>query len=105
MKKILFGSAAAILAVVGLSSFKATKKLALTKYYFTVNPDKALGSSVAVGDVSWLATSQSQPGDPCDDVLSKICVIGVTVGQVTTINKTHLKASQTNKTIFTRSAQ
>jgi hypothetical protein len=104
MKKILFGSAAAILAVVGLSSFKATKRFLVTKYYFQVNSgtDISLTNAVAPTQVFFLAKGQAKPTDPCDDLNQKICVIGVTVNQVTTLNQTHLANSVSNKTIYTR---
>jgi hypothetical protein len=106
MKKILFGSVSAILAVVDLSSFKEAKKFAITKYYFQVNSgtDIALGTTVSPSQVFWISTGQVKPADPCDDLSQVICVIGVTLPQVTTINKTHLKNSVRNVTIYTRGA-
>jgi hypothetical protein len=49
MKKILFGTASAIFAVVAFSSFKTKKKFAVTKYYFLVKAgiDIAFNHSVA----------------------------------------------------------
>jgi hypothetical protein len=104
MKKILFGSAAAILTVVGLSSFKSTKKFAVTKYYFQVNSgtDISFNSAVAPSQVFFLQSGQSAPTNPCTGLSQKICVIGVTVLQVTTINKTQLANSVTSKTIYAR---
>jgi len=107
MKKILFGSAAAICAVAGLSSFKAIQA---QRYWFKVNPNISVGNPVTAGDVTYIGLSD--PGTSSADCPRAIlthnkCYITVTVGKVTTTNHTHLKSSVSvsNGTRYTRTVQ
>ena len=79
MKKILFGSAAAILAVVGLSSFKNLKS-AQTVYYFKLTHNSSItpGSPLfnAYGTVSTIAPAGCAGG-------ANLCIVTVTVGKLT----------------------
>ena len=84
MKKILFGSAAALCAVVGLSAFKATK---FTSYYwFKTATNYASGTnplSVLNSDLNGYYAFTATPGDPCAQTGSNDCLIGFNANQVT----------------------
>ena len=102
MKKILFGSAAAILSVVGMSSFSTAKYQTLF-YFSTNNAVKiAQGGTVTPAQVTFDGTSA--PTDPnCPAVVTNhyYCVIAVTANQVTAIHQSHLKASVSGSALQT----
>lgn len=100
MKKIIFGSASAILAVVGFSAFKTAKTSATTYYWFQIiNPGTGLGDNAILdnAEATFIQRSQtlSAVATPCDQVKGSQCAVGFSVGQIfTTTNgakvlKTH----------------
>jgi len=102
MKKILFGGVAAIFTSLGLSSFKQSKSQA-NRYYFYVTTNVPVGATLFPSEVSYLGTIDPG-GDMCPGVISTayICVIGVSVGNVTHVNFTHLNGPKGGATIYTR---
>ena len=109
MKKIAFGSVAALCAVAGLSSFKTS--YFADRYYFTAKTgvSKVGLTTWKNADVTILAAGSASPSSPGCTGTTKDCVVSFTINQVTATNQTHLKTSvlipsQTNKTvIYTRS--
>ena len=104
MKKILFGSAAAICAVAGFSSFKSSK--VVTSYYFKLNSatgiTPGIGSLIAPNQVTYAGTSL--PAACTTGATSYDCV--VTFTQHLNANKTKITVTQAAKsTVRTRAAQ
>lgn len=91
MKKVLFASAAALCAVVGLSSFNADKKAALR--YFNIPVGISLPSSTATlfdDDVEY--RGDTNPGDVCAPGNSKLCVVSIETTYLTA-GKQHIIGS------------
>lgn len=80
MKKILLSSAAAVLTVLGFSSFKSMHHRLFTTYYFEVS-----GSSVASGTKLHNSdgTVITNPSVGCGSTPANICVVTVAVGDLT----------------------
>ena len=86
MKKILFGSAAAICAAVGLSSFQTTKFTGPI-YFKVIASQKSPGSSFAPADVQHILSS-SVSG--CSSSNTYDCVVTFLTSNLTQINLTKL---------------
>ena len=86
MKKIIFGSASAILAVIGFSAFKTAKSTATSYYWFElVNIDQPLGNRTLTNPgASFIKLSQTITAatTPCDEVVNFQCIVGFTEGQI-----------------------
>lgn len=122
MKKIIFGTASAILAVLGLSSLKEAKTSATTYYWFVINSaGQPLGDnqSLSNSDATFRQESTSLLAiiSLCDGEHNYQCAVGFTANQIftTTIGgskvlKTHGVDSdypfnsQTSKTARTTAA-
>ena len=88
MKKILFGSASAILAVIGFSSFKSNKGSAGPSYYWFEVPGTVLKTNTHAtftqigGASAFLAFEQQQNIDVSCPGGNDICLVGYTLGQI-----------------------
>lgn len=82
MKKIIFGGASALLAVVGFSSFSATKKFATSYYWFST------AKSPSLTIVSFERFAQT-PGLTCNGG-PDFCAVAYTFGQVQTDGAGHV---------------
>jgi len=116
MKKIIFGSASAILAVIGFSAFKSAKTSTTTYYWFQLAAgDTQLGVNEVLNNSDGLTFLQRSTTLPtsvgtCDHNAISQCVVGFTANQIfttsgeTKVLKTHGvdpsvgAASQTSKT-------
>jgi hypothetical protein len=93
MKKVLFGSAAAILAVVGLSSFKAHHRLSQATYYYwlVATGDGSISVFHNVNLSTYYETLQPS-SSPCASGSAFKRVVGFASSQVTGVgNNTTLK--------------
>ena len=82
MKKILFGSISAIIAVIGFSSFRNTKAFSYTYYWF--EPTANIPSSNLNPTFAQIGTYKgfiSIPTGPCTGT-TELCFVGYTVGQL-----------------------
>lgn len=109
MKKILFGSAAAICAVAGLSSFKSVKKSFVSTYYWEVATGSGGKTTFVNADLSTYYGTAAPTSNPCNAGLAAKCVVGFTTSQVTgigvnTILKTSNGAKPVRATSFKRTA-
>ena len=104
MKKIFLWGGAAIFTALSLSSFKKNNKFS-ERYYFTVIPNLFAGSSVLPGDVTFLGNQDPGSGF-CPESISVayMCVICVTINQVTHTNFSHLNGVKHGATVYTRSS-
>jgi len=89
MKKILFGSASAILAVIGFSAFKTAKTSTITYYWFSFTEEGApIGDPVVLNnsDATFIlrATTLSIASSPCNETAVSQCVVGFTASQIFT---------------------
>jgi len=83
MKKILFSSASAILAVVGFSAFK-TAKTSTTYYWFTAPSSTQLYNLTTrpqVAEIDYYGDGIA-PSDVCSSGSLHYCVIGYTANQI-----------------------
>jgi len=109
MKKVLFSSAAALCAAVGLSSFtqKPAEDLRVT-YYFKINTGLSGQTAFNNADVTYLGTTAGTDS-PCPGV-GKRCVVSFSASQISVVGgitklKTGANPAQTRvATIFTRLA-
>ena len=81
MKKILFGSAAALCAVAGLSSFNSSRP-STTFYYWSVVTGSGAKSTFLNSDLSTYFSTTKPSSNPCIPGPFK-CIIGFTIAQVT----------------------
>ena len=86
---MIFGSASAILSVIGFSAFKTAKKSVNTYYWFYIVFDGSpLGSNVALNNSNSgfveRATSLNILESPCNGVQTTQCVVGYTSTQIYT---------------------
>jgi hypothetical protein len=89
MKRVLFGSAAAILAVAGLSSYKQS-----TTYYFKVSSsllkghsihlDNAEGTAISGTNTSTVATTSTAWGLPACSGTGDLCIVTVSSSNIIT---------------------
>jgi hypothetical protein len=109
MKKILFGSAAAICAVAGLSSFKTAKKSFVTTYYWHVIDGSGSKTVFLNADLDSYYGTTAPVSNPCTAGTVAKCVVGFTAAQLTgigsnTILKTSTGAKQNRATSYKRTA-
>lgn len=122
MKKIIFGGAAAILAVIGFSAFKSAKTTTGTYYWFEINSGEsfAIGSPVALSnaDVAFIdVVGSTVASSSCDKTQTFQCLVGYTASKVTgtpgsytlkTVNGNLLPTTAphgTGKSIYVRSTK
>jgi hypothetical protein len=91
MKKIMFASAAAFCAAMGLSSYRQITKTFTGYYYFKVNPTKGAQFSFRNVDVEFYGRYKPI-SNPCSDDFppSYECLVGFTAGQVTHVLSNYL---------------
>lgn len=88
MKKIIFGSASAILAVVGFSAFKSAKTSTTTYYWFTADADNLTigvktdftNSSAAFANT--ISSTVAPSSAICNKEQEHQCLVGFTAGQI-----------------------
>ena len=85
MKKILFGSAAALCAVAGLSSFNSSRP-STTFYYWRVIAGSGSKASFINSDLSTFYSTTKPTSNPCASSGTKKCVVGFTVAQITHVS-------------------
>jgi hypothetical protein len=94
MKKIIFGSAAAIIAVAGFSSFKAHKASKTNTYYWLVKTGDGGASPFHNADLSTYFGTTEPTNPTCTTGTSFDCVVGFITSQVTGIgSSTKLKTT------------
>jgi hypothetical protein len=94
MKKIIFGSIAAVMSVIGLSSFKRAQKSFTTYYYWCVSTGSGYKVTFLKSDLYEYLGNTPTLYNPCNDGYVGKCLVGFTRQQVTGVGTdTQLKTS------------
>ena len=94
MKKIILGSASAIIAILSSSAFKSAQSSATTYYWFQIkNGGTPIGHNVVLNNSNATFVQQSTTlltaDSPCNEVKVTQCVVGFTSAQIFTTTNNH----------------